>query len=123
MGLVSCLKKIPAVLFGFYVFIAIAMFFVQMLLFSPKTGDNEPCMTATPLLYWWLMVQVVIFYLIVSFGLATWGAYLCQVADVQEEVTKQAIDEYLKENQHQQKHFMITAGTKTPLLTEAKGSA
>ncbi len=62
---------------------------------------------------------MILFYIIVAFGLATWGAYLCAVADVKEEVTKAAIDEYLKENKMAQKHFMITAGSTTPLMVEA----
>ena len=45
--------------------------------------------------YWWLIINITIFYLIVTFGLATWGAYLCMVADAQEEMTKQAVAEYL----------------------------
>jgi hypothetical protein len=71
-----------------------------MLLFSPAPSEAKggPCYNQTPLLYYYLLVQVILFYLIVAFGLATWGAYLCAVADVKEEVTKAAIDEYLKEN-------------------------
>jgi len=54
---------------------------------------------------------MILFYTIVSFGLATWGAYICKVADVQEEVTRKAVEEYLKETERTEKHFMITAGS------------
>ena len=120
VGLVKCLKKIPKVLFGFYVGISVTMFLVQMLLFTTNTNSEAiPCYKQVPLLYYWLCVQVGIFYLIVAFGLATWGSYLCAVADVKEEVTRKAIDEYLAENKQVQKHFAIKAGTSTPLMLES----
>jgi hypothetical protein len=49
-------------------------------------------------LYYFLLFNVILFYLVVAFGLSTWGSYLCAVADIKEEVTKAAIDEYLAEN-------------------------
>lgn len=127
IGLVKCLKKIPKVMFGFYCSISSAMWFVQMLLFSSPPPNGAICRDAktdtnvsSPLLYYYLLVNVIIFYLVVAFGLATWGSYLCAVADIKEEVTKAAIDEYLAENQMRQKHFMITAGTTQPLMLEAQ---
>lgn len=92
--LTECLKKIPKLLFGFYFFICGCMFFVQLELWG---GVDNQCRTEVPSLYWWLVTNIILFYLIVSFGLATWGAYLCKVADVQEEVTRKAVEEYLKE--------------------------
>ena len=73
-------------------------------------GENNNCMTEVPLLYWWLVGQIGIFYLIVAFGLCTWGSYICKVADAAEELTKEAVDDYLKERKKQEKHFMIKAG-------------
>ena len=112
----DCLKKIPKLLFGFYFFICGCMFFVQMELWG---GVDNTCRTEAPVLYWWLVVNIALFYFIVSFGLATWGAYLCKVADVQEEITKQAVEEYLKEQKRTEKHFMIKAGPdNAPLLVQ-----
>jgi len=105
--LTECLKKIPKLLFAFYFFICGCMFFVQMELWG---GVDNQCRKEVPSLYWWLAANIILFYLIVSFGLATWGAYLCKVADVQEQVTREAVEEYLKETERQEKHFMITAG-------------
>ena len=79
--LTDCLKKIPKILFGFYFAICAVMFFVQLELWG---GVDNNCRKESPVLYWWLFANIVLFYLIVSFGLATWGAYLCKVADVQE---------------------------------------
>ena len=53
-----------------------------------------------------------------SFGLATWGSYLCKVADVQEELTKKAVDEYLQEVKRDDKHFMLEAGKQQPVLMQ-----
>ena len=92
-GLGRCLKDIPKLLFAFYFFICAVMLFVQMEVWG---GYENRCRTQAPVFYWWLIVQIVVFYLIVTFGLATWGSYLCQVADAQEELTKQAVEEYLR---------------------------
>ena len=70
------------------------MFFVQLEIWG---GVDNSCRTDIPLLYWWLVVNLALFYFIVSFGLATWGAYLCKVADAQEELTREAVKEYLEE--------------------------
>jgi len=81
------------------------------------------CRKEAPTLYWWLVVNVILFYLIVSFGLATWGSYLCKVADVQEQVTKEAVEEYLKETKRPEKHFMLTAGESQPMLMQNGANA
>jgi len=112
----ECLKKCPKLLFGFYFFICGVMFFVQMMLWG---GVQNECRFEQPMLYWWLVTNIILFYTIVSFGLATWGSYLCKVADVQEEITKQAVEEYLKEKKREEKHFMLTAGAASqPMLMQ-----
>ena len=79
-GLGSCLKDIPKLLFLFYFFICAVMLFVQMQVWG---GSENDCRSESPILYWWLIAQIILFYIIVTFGLATWGAYLCDVADAQ----------------------------------------
>jgi hypothetical protein len=118
--LTSCLKKIPKLLFGFYFFICGCMFFVQMELWG---GVDNQCRFEAPGLYWWLVTNIILFYFIVSFGLATWGSYLCKVADVQEEITREAVEEYLKERKKEDKHFMLTAGQSQPMLMQNGGDA
>ena len=87
-------------------------------------GVDNQCRTEAPALYWWLVTNIILFYMIVSFGLATWGAYLCKVADVQEEVTRQAVKEYLAETKRTEKHFMLTAGPEsTPMLMQNGANA
>ena len=53
-----------------------------------------------------------------AFGLCTWGSYICKVADAAEELTKEAVEDYLKERKKQEKHFMIKAGESQPLLLQ-----
>ena len=54
-------------------------------------GVDNQCRTEVPSLYWWLVVNIALFYFIVSFGLAVWGSYICTVVDAQEEITKEAV--------------------------------
>ena len=95
----ECLKKVPCLLFGFYCFICGCMFFTQLELWG---GVDNDCRTEKPGLYWWLVINIILFYFIVSFGLAVWGAYLCKVADAQDEITQQAIKEYLEETKQEE---------------------
>ena len=74
-----CLKKCPILLFGFYFFICGCMFYVQVQIWSGT--DHRARNKHIPALYWWLVINLAMFYFIVSFGLATWGAYICKVAD------------------------------------------
>ena len=115
VGLTGCLKKYPKALFGFYAFVCVVMFFVQEILWG---GSNNNCMSEVPLLYWWLTAQITIFYIIVAFGLCTWGSYLCKVADAAEELTKEAVDEYLKDRKKVEKHYMIKAGDSSAKLLQ-----
>ena len=71
------------------------MFFTQVEVWGGE--DPKNCMDEKPLLYWWLVANVIIFYIIVAFGLCTWGSYICKVADAKEELTKKAVEDYLKE--------------------------
>jgi len=95
VGHTKCLRTVPKLLFGFYFFVCGVMFFTQLELFGG--ADPAACRKNSPALWWWLMVNVGVFYFIVSFGLATWGSYICKVADAQEEITQEAVNEYLKE--------------------------
>ena len=72
-----------------------------------------------PSLYWWLVCNITLFYFIVSFGLAVWGAYICKVVDMQDEITKDAVKEYLEETTQNERHFMLKAGVDNqPMLLQ-----
>lgn len=67
------------------------MFFTQLMIWG---GNDNTCREESPVYYWWLVTNIIIFYTIVSFGLATWGSYICKVADAQEEFIKKAREEF-----------------------------
>ncbi len=80
-------------------------------------GHDNNCRDESSVLWWWLMTQVILFYVIVTFGLATWGSYLCAVADAQEEIARQAVDEYLQERKKRDQMMMLEDGQASqPLL-------
>ena len=63
------------------------------------------------------MTNIILFYLIVAFGLATWGSYLCKVAVAQESITKEAVKEYMKNVNQEEQHVMIATGpSAAPML-------
>ena len=84
IGMVKCLKAYPKTLFVFYFFIVAVIYISMMMLFG---GEKNNCRTEAPSMWYWLIINVCMFYLICAFGLASWGQYLCSMADHKEEVT------------------------------------
>ena len=68
------------------------MFVAQVIFFRSKD-----CHIQAPLLYFWLVVQIVIFYVMVAYGIALWGAYICWEAEKEEKETQKAVKKYMKE--------------------------
>jgi len=89
IGLAFCLKKMYKCLAVFYFLIVATMFFVQMILWQ---GEN--CMGEATLMWSWLVIQIVLFYFIVAYGLAVWGSYICYTADQHEEEREEALRSY-----------------------------
>ena len=116
VGLTKCLRQCPKTLFGFYFMVCIVMYFTQVELWGGE--DPESCMDEKPLLYWWLTANVIIFYSVVAFGFCIFGTYICKVADAAEELTKKAVDDYLKEKKRD-RHYMIEAGSSQPMLVQS----
>ena len=59
------------------------------------------CNRSSPLQYYWLVVNVVMFYVFIAYGLSLWGAYICWEMEEEEEETQQAVKKYMdsmKEN-------------------------
>jgi len=59
----------------------------------------------------------------VVFGFATWGAYLCGVSDVKEEIIQTAVEEYMKSGVYKRKQIMLTAGEADALIVDAAPGA
>jgi hypothetical protein len=56
IGYTKCLKNYPKTMFVFYFAVVIIMFFVQMITLGGNQGQKNPCMTETPMMYWYLIV-------------------------------------------------------------------
>ena len=58
----------------------------------------DGCNRTSPLLYYWLIVNILLFYIFIAFGLSLWGAYICWEQEEEEKVTKAALEDYLRKN-------------------------
>ena len=102
--MVKCLKKYKGPLIGFYFYVVATVYVSQMMLWSSgATGNANNCRNEQAPSWWWLIINVCLFYLMVVYGFATWGAYICGVQDVKEEIIQSAVDEYLKSGVYQRK--------------------
>lgn len=75
----------------------------MMLWSSGGNGAENQCRKGKPAQWYWLLINVCLFYLMVVFGFATWGAYLCGIQDVKEKVIQSAVDDYLKSGVYKRK--------------------
>ena len=41
--------------------------------------------------YWWLALNIAIFYVFIAYGLSLWGAYLCWAQEEEEAIAQEAI--------------------------------
>ena len=96
IGYTKCIKEYPKSMFVYYFVVSGIMFAVQMMCFSGVQGEKNNCMKEVPLQYWYCVTNITIFYGMVTFGLATWGFYLCKVADAREELVNTAVNDHLK---------------------------
>ena len=58
-------------------------------------------------MYWYLISNIAIFYLIVTYGLSTWGFYLCRAADAQEELVTEAVAEHMGKRKDEQAKLQL----------------
>ena len=62
---------------------------------------GEGCMREAVTLYWWLGLNIGAFYVLIAYGLALWGAYLCWAQQEEEELTKKALNHKFQKMQAQ----------------------
>ena len=43
------------------------------------------------MLYFWLLFNIVIFFIFVAYGISLWGAYICWAQEEEEEIMKEAL--------------------------------
>ena len=46
-------------------------------------------------MYFWLIVQIIVFYFIVAYGIALWGSYICWESEKEEKQIKVAMKKYM----------------------------
>ena len=82
--------------------------------------QGENCSTDAPVLFFWLVVQIAIFYFIVAYGLAVWGSYICWQAESQDKLAKRAVEEYYKKMKKKELMMVEYSDKKQPLLNNSE---
>lgn len=98
IGCGSCLRHIGRLLGLYYFYMVGAMFATQVFFFQGKN-----CHLSTPVLYLWIAVNILIFYVIVAYGIALWGSYICWESEKEEKIVKESMKQYMKEEKRKQK--------------------
>ena len=80
------LRKIGGFMGIFYFILTGLMTWCQLIFFK-----GEGCARESVVLYWWLALNIGMFYVLISYGLSLWGAYLCWAQQEEEELTKNAL--------------------------------
>lgn len=89
----STVVKLGRCMVMFYFMIVGSMGVVQVIFFS-----GESCNRVSPLLYYWLFTNILLFYIIVAYGLSLWGAYICWEVDEEERLIEAALGTQLVRN-------------------------
>ena len=105
----SCIRAVGKLIGLYYVYLVGAMIVVQIYVLKA-----EECSRISPLLYYWLVWNILLFYIFIAYGLSLWGAYICWEQEEEEAVTKAAMDKYLK-NTYNNRQLLLEAGYKPPM--------
>ena len=103
----GCLiRKAGASMAVFYFAMVGAMVYAQFEFFQ-ATG----CRSSTFIRYYWLMMNITLFYVFIAYGISLWGAYICWAAEEEENIAKEAMEWKFKkmvtQNQEQQRQMML----------------
>ena len=80
------LRKLGMVLGASYFGIVGLMVWTQLIFFQ-----GEGCGRVAVVYYWWLALNVAIFYVFIAYGLSLWGAYLCWAQEEEEAIAQEAM--------------------------------
>ena len=80
------LRKIGGFMGIFYFILTGLMTWCQLIFFK-----GEGCAREAVVYYWWLALNIGMFYVLIAYGLSLWGAYLCWAQQEEEELTKNAL--------------------------------
>lgn len=75
----------------------------------------------SPLQYFWLIINIIIFYIFVAYGIALWGQYICWEAEKEEKEINKALKKYFKEVKEEQKK--LTAAKKLQIKDSSQKMA
>ena len=68
----GCIRAIGKAIGLYYVYLVGAMIAVQV-----HYLKADGCARQSPLFYYFLMINILLFYVFVAYGLSLWGAYIC----------------------------------------------
>ena len=77
----SAVNKVGRCMVIFYFMIVGAMVTVQFFFFKGKG-----CGQVAPIMYYWILTNILCFYVLVAYGLSLWGAYICWEVDEEEKL-------------------------------------
>ena len=104
----SCIKAMGQAIGLYYVYLVAAMIIVQIFVLKA-----DGCNRTSPLLYYWLVTNIGLFYVFIAYGLSLWGAYICWEQEEEEKVHGAALKQYLRNN-YDNKQMLLEAGYRPP---------
>ena len=85
-----------------------AMVSTQVMFFQASS-----CKSMAFVRYYWLAVNIGLFYVFIAYGISLWGAYICWAQEEEENITKDALkwkfDKMIREGKENQAQLMLDA--------------
>ena len=84
----GCLiTKLGMAMAGYYFLMVGSMVSAQVIFFQ-----STDCRAQTFFRYYWLMLNVGLFYVFIAYGISLWGAYICWAQEEEENLAKEAME-------------------------------
>ena len=109
IGLGGCIRWFGRAIGLYYVYLVGTMIVVQIYVLKA-----EGCNRTSPLLYYWLVWNILLFYIFIAYGLSLWGAYICWEQEEQDNVTRKAMEHYLSVTYDKNKMLLEAGGYRPP---------
>ena len=83
----GCLLRSIGKLLGIYYFALVGtMIYAQVIFFR-----GADCKVIAPTLYYWLAINIGLFYIMIAYGISLWGAYICWAQEEEEKLINAAL--------------------------------
>mmetsp|Transcript_35138 Transcript_35138/g.46269 ORF Transcript_35138/g.46269 Transcript_35138/m.46269 type:complete len:194 (+) Transcript_35138:71-652(+) len=89
----KCVNSLGRLMVVFYFMLVGSMVYCQVIFFH-----GQECNRVAPILYYWIFTNILLFYVVVAYGLSLWGAYICWEVDEEEKLIKEAMATQLVKN-------------------------